>query len=867
MTPKSLLLPILLALGLASGAAAQTLTTSYVGFEDIDGNGSLSCDEPVTIKVVYATDNADPTELHATVLTPDSNTRGVTAFQTGSVAVDPNGTAGCTATITEGNDNARGDASAQVDIRCVADPMLYPGGTKLTFTYKSIYFSAVPQFTDSATAILPDRPAGPGHQLTARETIPTSSACAGAAPNLKITKTSMGPAIPGQTHIYSIAIANNSGLAQGGVYARDTVPANTHFDPANSSPGWFCSGGTGPGAQCSYLFNNLPTGTTTITYAVVVDSPIPPGVNNITNTACVAEVQTIEDCSSVADSFSSPPSITVTKSIIGGTPASPGSNVSFDIAVTSTGVRGTENVTVTDTLPPSLAYNSSGSSPWTCAGNTCTANTGSLAVGQTKHLSLVATVPNPLPAGGANYANQACGTPAEGGNPVCSSVTFGASGTPVLNLRKTLAQGDGTPDTDLAFSLTVRNDGDQDANPIQVNETVPAHTTVNLAASEPGWTCTGTSCIFSLPGLAAGSERTLRFATTVENPLPAGISSISNTACPSSSGAVTACDTITVTTRGQVILSVTKTLLRDAAKRLAKVLPGVVLRYSIAVTNTGNQDAADVTLTETVPNYTTFNPSASDPRWSCSHGGRAGDTCTLDVGPLGASSAASRVFSVLVGDPPANTDIRNSACVQDSGTSATGCGEVVTPPDSPTTLSASLSVTLSQDKDSSGGITPGDVLLYTAVIRNTGTAPAGGVVFMINAPDHTTLVSGSVTTTAGTVSTGNDTAATAVSVSAGNIAPGAEVTIAYLVTVPADLAQSVTQIVSQGDVRSSTAPAILTDDPSTPPANDPTIVAVRHLPQVPPANVPTLGQLGLTTLSLGLGACALVFIRKRRPIA
>ncbi len=651
------------------------------------------------------------------------------------------------------------------------------------------------------------------------------------------------------------------------------MPANTHFDPANSSPGWFCSGGTGPGASCSYLFNNLPTGTTTITYAVIVDSPIPPGVNNITNTACVAEVQTIEDCGSVADGFSSPPTITVTKSIIGGTPASPGSNVSFDIAVTATGVRGTENVTVTDTLPPGLTYNSSGSSSWTCAGNTCTANTGALAVGQTKHLSLVATVPNPLPAGGANYANQACGTPAEGGNPVCSSVTFGASGTPVLNLRKTLIQGDGTPGTDLVFSLTVRNDGDQDAGPVQVNETVPAHTTVNLAASEPGWTCTGTSCAFSLPGLPAGSERTLRFATTVQSPLPTGVSSISNTACPSSSGAVTACDTITVTTRGQVILSVTKTLLpnaSNAAKRLAKVLPGVVLRYSIAVTNTGNQDAADVTLTETVPNYTTFNPSASDLGWSCSNGGAAGDTCTLDVGPLGAGSAASRVFSVLVGNPPANTDIRNSACAQDSGTSATGCGEVVTPPDSPTTLSASLSATLSQDKDSSGDITPGDVLLYTAVIRNTGTAPAGGVVFMINRPDHATLVSGSVTTTAGTVSTGNETGASAISVSAGNIAPGVEVRITYLVTVPADLAQSISQIVSQGDVRSSTAPAILTDDPSTPPANDPTIVAVRHLPQTPPpppANVPTLGQLGLTVLGFGLGASALVFIRKRRPVA
>lgn len=153
--------------------------------------------------------------------------------------------------------------------------------------------------------------------------------------------------------------------------------------------------------------------------------------------------------------------------------------------------------------------------------------------------------------------------------------------------------------------------------------------------------------------------------------------------------------------------------------------------------------------------------------------------------------------------------IRNSACAQDAGTSATGCGEVVTPPDSPTTLSASLSAALSQDSDSSGDVTPGDVLLYTAVIRNTGTAPAGGVVFMINRPDYTTLISGSVTTTAGTVSSGNETGASAISVSAGNIAPGVGVTITYRVTVPADLAQSVSQIVSQGDVRSSTGTVLV----------------------------------------------------------
>ena len=70
-------------------------------------------------------------------------------------------------------------------------------------------------------------------------------------------------------------------------------------------------------------------------------------------------------------------------------------------------------------------------------------------------------------------------------------------------------------------------------------------------------------------------------------------------------------------------------------------------------------------------------------------------------------------------------------------------------------LSAQKIATLLTDNDLNNVPSPGDVLRYQVTIANSGNGAATGVVFT-DLPDNvTTLVSGSVTTTQGAITSGN----------------------------------------------------------------------------------------------------------------
>ena len=76
--------------------------------------------------------------------------------------------------------------------------------------------------------------------------------------------------------------------------------------------------------------------------------------------------------------------------------------------------------------------------------------------------------------------------------------------------------------------------------------------------------------------------------------------------------------------------------------------PDDTIIYTIDVENTGNRIAPSVIISETVPAYTTFNPSASSAGWTCSPpGGAAGANCTYQI-PLLDNTPQSINFAVDV---------------------------------------------------------------------------------------------------------------------------------------------------------------------------------------------------------------------------
>ena len=70
-------------------------------------------------------------------------------------------------------------------------------------------------------------------------------------------------------------------------------------------------------------------------------------------------------------------------------------------------------------------------------------------------------------------------------------------------------------------------------------------------------------------------------------------------------------------------------------------------------------------------------------------------------------------------------------------------------------LSASKTATLAVDADDSGGTSGGDTLAYSVVVTNSGNQASTGTVLADTLDPLTRLVTGSVTTTQGTVASGN----------------------------------------------------------------------------------------------------------------
>jgi uncharacterized repeat protein (TIGR01451 family) len=115
----------------------------------------------------------------------------------------------------------------------------------------------------------------------------------------------------------------------------------------------------------------------------------------------------------------------------------------------------------------------------------------------------------------------------------CINVTV--AGTPDLSLTKSDGGASVAPGGTVAYTLTYANGGTAGATGVVLSETVPANTTFNAGASTAGWVCTpnnnaGSSCTLAIGAVAMGGGSSATFAVTAVNPLPAGVSQISNTA-------------------------------------------------------------------------------------------------------------------------------------------------------------------------------------------------------------------------------------------------------------------------------------------------------------------------------------------------
>jgi len=161
------------------------------------------------------------------------------------------------------------------------------------------------------------------------------------------------------------------------------------------------------------------------------------------------------------------------------------------------------------------------------------------------------------------------------------------------------------------------------------------------------------------------------------------------------------------------------------------------------------------------------------------------------------------------------------------------------------------------DINNDGRPGPGDVLEYTCIVRNTGTLSGQNIVFS-DVPDvNSSLIPGSVNSTQGTVSSGNNGGEKFVGVGLGDVPPGGQVTVTFRVLI--NNPQWEPQIINQAIVKGSNILEQLSDDPNTSQANDPTAIEVQTSPSLPGTTLP-----GMIIMVLGMFGAIAFFTRKFR---
>jgi conserved repeat domain len=389
--------------------------------------------------------------------------------------------------------------------------------------------------------------------------------------------------------------------------------------------------------------------------------------------------------------------------------------------VSNTGNETATLVTVSDTVPAHTTY-----VPGSIAGGDSRDDSGlpvlvwvvnSLAPGQAESLSYAVTVSLPL-TNSLQIVNTGAVTCTQVPTPTTDTVTDTVTSSHTLEVVKSaqpsLVQAGALLTYTLAYTIT----GDEPVYGVVVSDTTPANTTFYTATppatSDPGVGGTG-PVIWNLgdflPPESGTTQATgvLTLVVRVDSPLVSGTVIYNAVAITDTSG-LTDTDEVTTPVQSSHSLSVTKTA------SPSPVQDGELLTYTLAWAVSGNEPAFGVTISDTVPQSTTYQACYGG--LSCGH---AGGVVTWALGNQypPASGVVTLVVRVDSG-VPAGAFIYNAVAITDTS-GLTDTDDITTP----VQTRADLAVTKSDDPDP---VIVGTLLTYTLLVTNNGPSVARNAV-------------------------------------------------------------------------------------------------------------------------------------------
>ena len=490
------------------------------------------------------------------------------------------------------------------------------------------------------------------------------------------------------------------------------------------------------------------------------------------------------------------------------TAAQVGDTIVYTITVRNDGMAQATAVTVADagalqlTSPTyTVAGDATGSGAWTGSLALTTFTGSNLAPGE----SVTVTITGTVPATALNSILKNVATvssPQDPTGPTSTQEVSTVISTADLNAVKAVDKSAAKPGDVLTYTITIRNDGNAQATSVTINDqnalklTSPTYQItgdVPFPTPTAAWPGNLTFTSFNGGGLAPNEQIVVTISGTI--PQTEQGTALKNVAVISSpqdpSGPTTTNDVTTVI--GTAKLVVSKTVDKTAAK------PGDVLTYTIKVTNEGTANATQVSVNDaqalalTNPTYTLGGDATGSGAWTGSLSMSA-----FTGGGLASGESVTVTISGTIPQSAQGSVLENTASVSSPQDPS---GIKTTNPVSTVVGTAKLDATKAVDK---AAAKPGDVLTYTIVVRNDGTANANTVT--VADTDAMVLNSPTYTITGDATGSGSWTGSLVVTPTAG-LASGESFTVRISGTVPNT---------AQGTVIKNVATVTSPEDPSGP---------------------------------------------------
>lgn len=410
---------------------------------------------------------------------------------------------------------------------------------------------------------------------------------------------------------YTMVFTNNGNVPANNVVVTDAIPAGTTFVAGS------LIGATGTPPTLTLANPILPEGSATISFQVAVNNAIPTP-NPVANIATAAYTYTLdpENPNGATGTSTTNSAITqinhanvVANKLADKAFADVNDIITYTIQLKNEGNVTANNVTISDTIPTGTTFvngslvGATGTPPLLTLTNPLPAG-GLTTISFQVKVGNSVPVPNPL----ENTASTAYtytvdpNVPDGANGNTTSNTTSTQVNTAIVTANKTVDKAYANVGDTLTYTIVLQNTGNVVANNVTLNDPLPAGTTF-VPGSLTG--ATGTPPVLNVTDpIQAGGNVVVSYQIMVGSSVP-NINPVINTASANFAYTVDPSDPNGVSGNIESTAATTQvnTAKLNIIKSSDKVVSylGDIITYQIAVTNTGNVAANNVTLTDLLP--------------------------------------------------------------------------------------------------------------------------------------------------------------------------------------------------------------------------------------------------------------------------